>query len=48
MSENIIGIGGTAAWNIGGVDKNTSLAFYFDIVNKTGQAGTHPPVYIQF
>ena len=35
VSDNIIGVGGTSAWNIGGVDKNTSLAFYFDIVNKT-------------
>lgn len=46
VSENIIGIGGTTAWNLGGIDKNTSLAFYFDIVNKVSQAGAHPPVYI--
>ena len=34
VSETIIGIGNTSAWNIGGIDKNSSLAFYFDIVNK--------------
>jgi len=34
VSDQVIGIGGTSAWNIGGTDKNTSLGFYFNIVNK--------------
>lgn len=46
VSENIIGIGGTSAWNIGGIDKNTTLAFYFDIVNKNVTPGAHPPVFM--
>lgn len=48
VSDNVIGIGGTVAWNIGGIDKNTSLAFYFDIINKQTAAGSHPPVFMQF
>ena len=33
VSETEIGVGGTNAWYIGGIDKNTNLAFYFDVVN---------------
>jgi hypothetical protein len=33
VSDNEIGIGGTNQWYIGGIDKNKSVAFYFDIVN---------------
>jgi len=32
VSENEIGIGETCAWSLGGLDPNSTLAFYFDIV----------------
>jgi len=50
VSDTNIGIGGTAEWNIGGIDKNSSLAFYFDInpKNTPPAANAHPPVYLQF
>ena len=49
VSDTVIGVGNTSEWNIGGVDKNTSLAFYFDIVNKAAStANAHPPVFLQF
>lgn len=33
VSDTEIGIGGTNSWSIGGIDKNKSIAFYYDIVN---------------
>jgi protein transport protein SEC23 len=33
VSDTEIGFGGTNQWYIGGIDKNKSIAFYFDIVN---------------
>lgn len=33
VSENEMGIGGTNSWYMGGVDKNKSIAFYFDVTN---------------
>lgn len=33
VSDTEIGIGGTNQWYIGGIDKNKSVAFYYDIVN---------------
>ena len=33
VSDTEIGQGGTNQWYIGGIDKNKSIAFYFDIVN---------------
>lgn len=33
VSDTEIGYGGTNTWSIGGIDKNKSIAFYFDIVN---------------
>jgi hypothetical protein len=35
VSDAEIGIGGTNSWYMGGIDKNKSIAFYFDIVNNT-------------
>lgn len=35
ISDNAIGVGGTNRWYIGGIDKNKSIAFYYDIVNTT-------------
>jgi protein transport protein SEC23 len=33
VSDSEIGSGGTVSWSIGGIDKNKSIAFYYDIVN---------------
>lgn len=33
VSDTEIGYGGTNQWYIGGIDKNKSIAFYYDIVN---------------
>jgi protein transport protein SEC23 len=33
VSDTEIGNGGTNQWYIGGIDKNKSIAFYYDIVN---------------
>jgi len=35
VSDTEIGVGGTNSWHIGGIDKNKSIAFYYDIVNTT-------------
>lgn len=37
VAEKEIGVGETCAWRLGGVDPNTSVAFFFDVVNQ--QAG---------
>lgn len=47
VSDAEIGIGGTNTWYIGGIDKNKSIAFYFDIVNNAA-VQAHHKVYIQF
>ena len=48
-SDNVIGVGNTSEWNIGGIDKNSSLAFYFEIINsKAHGSNAHPPVFLQF
>ena len=47
MSDNEVGIGGTNTWYMGGIDKNKSIAFCFDIAgNSVSQP--HHKVYIQF
>lgn len=33
VSELEIGVGGTNAWSLGGIDPNTTVAIYFDITN---------------
>lgn len=33
ISETEIGVGGTSAWYLGGIDNNTTMAFYFNISN---------------
>ncbi|KAF1783014.1 ADF-H/Gelsolin-like domain [Phytophthora cactorum] len=35
VSEVEIGVGGTNAWSMGGIDPNTTVAIYFDIANQT-------------
>merc|ERR1719238_2679336 len=36
VAETEIGEGGTCQWTIGALDRNTSIAFYFDICNASG------------
>jgi len=33
VSDADIGVGGTNQWYIGGLDRNKSIAFYFDVAN---------------
>lgn len=49
VAENEIGEGGTCKWIVGSLDRNTSIAFYFDVTNQ--QANTMPTgkqSYLQF
>ena len=47
VSDMTIGVGGTNAWSLGGIDKDNTCAFFFEITNTT--PNTSPiPVYIQF
>lgn len=46
-SDDQIGVGGTNKWYIGGLDRNKTLAYYFDIVNTT-QSQQHIKVHMQF
>lgn len=47
VSSNEIGVGGTNQWYLGGVDRNKSLAIYFDVVSSEARA-TCSRVYLQF
>ena len=47
VADVTIGIGGTSQWRIGSIDKNTTLAFYFDVINQS-PIGEHSPVFFQF
>ena len=47
VSETEIGVGGTNIWSIGGVDPNTTMAFYFDICNQA-QLSQGKGRYLQF
>jgi len=46
VGEVEIGIGGTKAWSIGAANPNTTLAFFFEIVN-TEQMGENRQLYLQ-
>ena len=48
VSDTELGIGGTNQWYIGGIDKNKSIAFYYDIVNSSTATTSHQKVYLQF
>lgn len=49
VSEAEVGIGGTYAWYLGGVDPTTSIAFFFDVTNTaTTPMPQHKRRYIQF
>lgn len=47
VSDTEIGVGQTNSWYMGGLDKNKSVAYYFDIVN-TGNLPNHHKVHVQF
>jgi len=46
ISETEIGVGGTCAWKIGGVDPNTTVALILDVVNQT-EGAVSPQGYVQ-
>jgi hypothetical protein len=45
VSDTEIGVGQTNAWYLGGMDRNKSIAFYFDIAN-TGVLPNHFKVHV--
>jgi protein transport protein SEC23 len=47
VSDNEIGVGKTNSWYMGGLDRNKSIAFYFDVVN-TANLPLHHKVHVQF
>eukprot|EP00830_Metopus_es_P019347 TRINITY_DN709_c0_g1_i1.p1 TRINITY_DN709_c0_g1~~TRINITY_DN709_c0_g1_i1.p1 ORF type:complete len:555 (+),score=100.08 TRINITY_DN709_c0_g1_i1:528-2192(+) len=47
VSDINIGVGGTSTWNLGGLDKDKTYAFYFEIANTT-QLTTPMPLFFQF
>lgn len=54
VSETELGVGGTCAWTLGGLDGNSTLALYFEIVNQSSDAPAPNPdgsvrqCYMQF
>lgn len=50
VSETEIGVGGTSAWSLGGVDPATTLAVYFEVTNAEANAKLAPGKrrFIQF
>ena len=49
VSENEIGVGGTYAWYLGGVDQATTIAFFFEVSNTNATPlPAHKRRYIQF
>lgn len=47
VSDTEIGVGQTNKWYLGGIDRNKSIAFYFDIVNSV-VSQQHIKAHIQF
>lgn len=47
VSSTEIGVAGTNQWFLGGIDRNKTLAVYFDIVS-TASPTTHSKVHLQF
>ena len=55
VSETELGVGGTCAWTLGGLDASSTLSLYFEIVNQNaeppaGPQGNEQPrqCYMQF
>ena len=47
VADQDIGIGQTNQWYLGGIDRNKTIAFYFDVVN-AGNLPLHHKVTLQF
>lgn len=47
VSDTVIGNGGTNCWSLGGIDKDSTYAFYFEITN-TAPLTAPFPIYMQF
>jgi len=48
VAETEIGEGGTSKWIIGALDRNTTIAFYFDIANQTAAMPQGKQSFLQF
>ena len=49
VSDSQVGIGGTSQWYMGGIDPNTTMAFFFDVTNTTtAPMPPHKRRYFQF
>lgn len=47
-AENEVGVGGTSAWALGGLDPNTTVSVYFEMVTQnTEKQGDVPQAYVQ-
>ena len=47
VSDTVVGVGGTNMWSLGGIEKDSTYAFFFEITNTTGYSAPIP-IYIQF
>lgn len=48
VSETEIGEGGTTQWQVGSLDKNTTIAFFFDVDQQSGVTRQGKRAYVQF
>jgi len=49
VAETEVGVGGTSAWHLGGVDHGTSVAFFFEVTNTNATPlPPHKRRYLQF
>eukprot|EP00916_Digyalum_oweni_P002583 GHVL01004708.1.p1 GENE.GHVL01004708.1~~GHVL01004708.1.p1 ORF type:complete len:767 (+),score=92.44 GHVL01004708.1:74-2374(+) len=48
VSETVIGEGNTVQWVIGALDKDTTLAFYFEVINQQNQLPPGKQAFLQF
>jgi len=54
VSDTELGVGGTCAWSLGGLDANSTVGLYFEIVSQNGDNGAaaapgeHKQCYMQF
>lgn len=47
VSDTLIGESGTSRWTAGSLDKNSTVAFYFDITRTAQHTGEHQQAYLQ-
>jgi len=48
VAEQEIGEGGTCQWVVGSMDKNTTMAFYFDVTNTQANTMSDKHAFLQF